>query len=390
MNLRQRIAEINKRMTDLQTELDTATAERIADIEKECRTLKDEREKLTRQLADEARNAFDGGTTKPTTAETDNGISTMSKRDKMAFIVGKQARKKAFTDIEKRALGVALTTTVNTYQAATAELDGANNAGIFIGTKLVLDLLKEEGKLSPIFADIAMTAVPGLIDYPYRASRTKGKYKAEGASGTDNQMEWTKLSLSKGYLQTIIPITDEVQALTDFDFGAYIISQILQDLNEDSVEQLIYGTGDSQIKGITVGATAAVANGYTGDVTAAVIAGIKQCKGKFRRGAKLYVAQNVADDVLFSVDDNGNFKYPIFNGTGITSIGTVRMEVDENLKDGEFIIGNVNKYFKVNSLFPMRVETDRHATKGITEYIASIYCAAAPFPGAFIHGTKRA
>ena len=118
MDIKLRIAEINKRMTELQAELDTANAERISVIETEVRSLTEERATLTRKLADQARSAFGSGTPAPITTETDNGISAMSKRDKMAFIVGKQARKKSFTDIEKRALGVALTTTANTYQAA--------------------------------------------------------------------------------------------------------------------------------------------------------------------------------------------------------------------------------------------------------------------------------
>ena len=320
-----------------------------------------------------------------------NYIDKMTKREKAALIVGKQARNRAFNEEEKRALGTALTTTATTFVEATSEVDGVNNAGVFISTRMVLDLLREDGKISPILADIAMTSIKGLVDFPYRASRDTANSKAEGATGKDNQMEWAKLTGVKGYLQTIIPVTDEVMALADFDFGAYIIDQILQDINEDWVQELIYGIGESDhIKGITIGATAAVNSGYDdGEVIDALVAGIKLCKGKYRRGAKIYIAQDAADEIMFSVDDNGNFKYPMFNNSsGITSFGTIRMEVDENLKDGEFIIGNVAKYFKVNSLIPIRLETERQARKGITEYVASEFCASAPFPGAFIHGKK--
>lgn len=396
MNLRERIATINKRLAELNTELDTADAERISAIEAEARGLKAEREEATRKLAEEARSAFAGGTlvVAPTAAPAeDASIAKMSQRDKMCLVIGRQARKKSFTEAETRALGTALTTTADTYVAATAEVDGVNNAGIFIPTKAVLDFLREDGKLSPILADIAFTSIPGLVDFPYRASRDKAKAKAEGASGKDNQMEWAKFIGVKGYLQTIIAVTDEVAALTDFDFGAYIMDQILQDLNEDWVEDLIYGTAqDEHIKGLTYGATAAVAGGYdSGKVIEAIIAGIKLCVNKYRRGAKIYVAQDVADEILFSVDDNGNFKYPIFNNsTGITSFGTLRIEVDENLKAGDFVIGNVSKFFKVNSLIPIRLETNRIARRGVTEYIASEYCCSAVYDGAFIRGTKKA
>lgn len=391
MNYREQIERINQRLAALETELDTADAARIAEIEEETRSAKAEREGITTKMREAAQAAFGRGTEVPAPqAESDNGISKMSKRGKIALVLGRQARGKAFSEVERRALGTAVATTAATFVEATAEADGVNNAGVLVSTKLVFDLLREEGKISPLFADINFTAIPGLTEFPFRATRDKARAKAEKASGLDNQMKWDKLQLSKGYLQTIIPVTDEIKALTDFDFGEYIVAQILQDINEDWAEDLIYGTGaNDHVKGLTIGATEAMANGYAaGKVIDAIIAGIKLCKGSYRRNAKLYVAQDVADEILFSVDDNGNFRYPLFNNsTGITSFGALRVEVDENLKTGEFVIGDVNKYFKVNTLIPLRMETDRDARRGITEYIASVYCAAAPHAGAFIHGT---
>ena len=318
-------------------------------------------------------------------------IELMSKRDKLALIIGKQARGVAFTDSEKRALGNALTTTATSFVKATSSVDGINNAGVLISTSLVLDLLKEEGKLSPIVekAVAAMTHVPGLTDFPYRKSRDKARYKKEGADGKDNQMEWDKLYGTKGYIQTIIPVTDEVMALTDFDFGAYIIEQIAQDFDEDWAEQLIYGDGTTdRLTGII---QKAINGDYSGSATDALVAGIKLCKGRYRRNAEIYVAQDMADDVLFTTNKKGEFIYPLFNNqTGITSVGPIKINVDENLRDGEFIIGNIEKYFKLNGLIPFRIETDRIARRGVTEYIASQYACSMPVPGAFVYGKKVA
>lgn len=395
MNLREKIAAINVRLKQIADELKEADAERIGELESESRTLVADREKLTRTLAEQTRQGFEGGEEvngAPATNAADEAVSKMSKRDKIAFMIGKQARGISITAPEKRALGTALTTTSPTFSQASELINGVNNAGIFIPTSVVLDLLREDEKLSPILNDVAFTAVKGLVDFPYRKSRDKAKPKTEGAEGKDNQMEWAKLTGVKGYLQTVIAVTDEVKALTDFDFGAYIIDQIMQDINEDWTADLIYGSGtDDRIKGLTVGATAAAESGYAaGKTIETLVNAIKLCKGQYRRGAKIYVAQDVADEILFSVDDNGNFKYPVFNNSsGITSFGTIRIEVDENLKDGDFIIGNVGKYFKANSLIPIRIETDRVVKRGITEYVASEYCSTAPFPGAFIYGWKK-
>jgi len=324
-------------------------------------------------------------------ARVEQDLTKMSKRDKLNLIAGKQARNKAFTEAETRALGTALTTTATTFTQATELVEGVNNAGVLISARLIFELLKEEGKLSPILADINFTNIPGYTEFPYRKSRDKARKKVEGAAGLENQMEWAKLQLMKGYLQTIIAVTDEVRSLTDFDFGAYIIDQMLLDLNDDWAEKLIYGTGtDDEVKGITIGALKAVAAGYAaGGEVDAIVAGIKQLKGKYRRGAKIYAAQDVNDAVLFAKDAAGDFIYPIFNNnSGVSSVGTMRMEVDENLAEGDFVIGNINTYFKANILIPIRIETDRQARKGITEYVASCYSASAPVPGSIVHGTK--
>lgn len=401
MNLKQRMMEINNRLAAIDNELNEPNADLEA-LDNESKTLISERARIQVKLADEVRKGFVSAEAVVLNQEEEarkSELASLSKRDKLALVIGKGARGKKFTDVEKRALGTALTTTASTYVEATSEVNGVNNAGVFVSTNLVLDLLKIEGKLSPILADIQFSAVPGLTEYPYRKSRDKARAKAEAAEGKDNQMEWAKLSLVKGYLQTIIPVTDEVLALTDFDFGSYIINQILQDINEDWVEELIYGTGDSnRIKGITVGASAAVTGGYdasTGGALKAIIDGLKKLTGKYRRGAKIYVAQDVYDEIFFAVDDNGNFKYPVFNNAqGISSLGPVRVELDENLYAGEFVIGNITKWFKVNSLIPLRIETNRKARYGVTEWIASEYCATAPFAESgsvvFVKGSKKA
>lgn len=393
-----RLAEINARNKAIVTEsrAQGVSAEQLAALAEEQEKLIAERATL-QQKAIEMRDAANGadfnpfgGEQAPTGGEQVD-FKSFKTRDKLAYVLGKKLRGRTFSDVEVRALGVALTTTATEYVAASGGADGVNNAGIFINTKQLLDLLREEGKLSPIFADIAFTHIKGLVDFPYRASRTKANAKSEGSGTADGQMEWAKLSGVKGWLQTVIVVTDEVKALTDFDLGAYIIEQMLQDLNEDWCEDLIYGTGSSDhIKGVTYGATAAVTNGYEGDVLEAIIAGIKKCTGKYRRGAKVYVAQDVYDDVFFALDDNGNFKYPVINNAqGIASIGAIRFVVDENLKAGDFIIGNVSKYFKANMLLPVRMEQERSAVKGATTYVASEYCATCPVPGAIVYGSAK-
>jgi len=300
--LRKKIEALRSKIDGFKNEATTATSERLLQIEEESRTAENEMTDLNTQLRDALAGRFGQAPViqqQPGSTDIDQRIAKMKRKSALAEIIGRGFKRQAFSEPEKRALGVALTTTAETYVAATELVDGVNNAGVFIPTSVILDLLREEGLLSPILRDISFTSIPGLVEFVFRKSRDKAKAKAEGASGKDNQMEWDKVTGVKGYLQTIIPVTDEVQALTAFDFGAYIIDQIIQDLNEDWVYDLIYGAGNSDhIKGITVGALAAVTGGYdAGKEIDALIAGLAKLTPKFRRNAKIYVATDVYDKI---------------------------------------------------------------------------------------------
>ncbi len=342
------------------------------------------------------RMLFGGGNHAPAQTETPEertaaAIANMTKREKVAYIIGKQFRNKEFSEMERRALGSALTTTATEYVAASEAAPGVNNAGVFISVNLLYDFLLEEKILSPIVADINMTSYKGLMKFPYRKSRDKANAKAENARGKDNQMEWAELSDVQGNLQTIIVVSDLVLALSDIDLGEYIIAQIKEDINEDWGQDFIYGSGtDNKIKGITRYATSKTYDSST-SATDAIIAAIKLCKGKFRRNAKIYVAQDVYDSIAFEKDAQGRFMHPILNNkTGIVSFSVLDMAVDENLSEGEFIVGNIKKYFKANAVIPMRLETDRSARFGKTEYIASVYASVAAYPDAFLWYKKTA
>ncbi len=395
-----RIAEINSRCAQIEIECRAqgVSAEKMKELSDETEKLVDERKSLQQQVIT-ARTKANGANYSniiedPSSATpSDDGVDfkSMSKRDKIAYIVGKQARGKSFSDVEKRALGSAVTTTSVIFTEASEAVDGVNNAGVFIKTEIMLDLLREEGAITAILDDIAFTHVKGMTEFPYRKKRTKASTRKEKEDTADGQMEWDSVKGTKGYLQSVIRVTDEVLALSDASFGSYIIDQLMQDMTEDWSENLIYGNGTDNVTGVTVGAIEAVTNGYSGDPTKAIIAGIKLCPAEYRRGATIYVAQDVYDDVYFAVDDNGNFKFPVINNmSGIQNLGQMRIKVDETLKAGDFVIGNVAKFYKANMLSELGVEKDRLARKHINDYVASVYCAAAPVPGAFVYGKKKA
>ena len=68
----------------------------------------------------------------------------LSRKERLALACGLVARKKWPTEEQKRALGVALTTTATTYVEADASYNGVNNGGVMIATDILFDLLREE------------------------------------------------------------------------------------------------------------------------------------------------------------------------------------------------------------------------------------------------------
>lgn len=391
-----RKAEIEARLAAIDAECDSCQdTAKIEELRKEAQALVDERGKIleAEQAAkdEEARKALEAANSNPSPVGGKTMEKEMTMREKLNLVTGLCARKKMPTEEEKRALGKALTTTATTYVEATSEVDGVNNGGVLIPTKQILDFLKEEGKLSPIVNDIVFTNIKGLLVHPYRESRTAANHKAEGSGTGKNQFKLNSLELVKGFLQIVIDVTDELEALSDIDFGAYIIDRISEDLSEDWAYDLIYGAGsDNAVKGITNGAlTTGISSYQEGKEIDALEKGLKLLPGKYRRGGKVYVSQSFYDALAFAKDDNGNYKFPIVNGgTGVTSIASLRVEVDENLVDGDFVIGNVSKYYRANLLLPLGIEKERDPIKHISTYVASQFAAAAPFPGAFVHGSK--
>lgn len=433
----QRKAELEKLINGGEGEQER-DEEKLAALVEEAKTIVPEINKLQADLRSalqaEASQAFSGvNPMEPVNHNTqERNNSTMTTKTKLSYMLGFAARKKELTEDnmkdlmgeagaaefatflrdnrmpqEKRAVGVALTTTATTYVAASSGADGVNNGGVFIKTSVLLDLLREEGKLTPILNDVFAYSIKGLLAFPYRSSRSSAAPKKEGVKVADDQMQWTTLTLVKGSLQIVIKVTDDLEELTDFDFGAYLAEQIVQDLTEDWSSEVIYGIGTNDSNGIPhiAGVTYGIVASGTGKKKlthasgtacklAWIEAAVKLLTGVQRRGAKIYVAQDCYDEIAFAKDSHGDYILPVLNGSaGVRSVAGIPVEVDETLAAGDFIIGNVAKYYKFNLLAPLRVERTRDsedANAGRTQYCVKQSAAGKSVPGAFVYVTTVA
>lgn len=300
-----------------------------------------------------------------------------------------QRKDAALTDAEYRALGVATTTTSETFKAPTASEDGINNGGLFIPQSVMLDILREETVDSPIYNDVVTTAIKGKVKFPYMISKSGATVKAELSDTENESVQWDILNGATGNYTDSIVITFEEEAMAIEEFTDYLIELIGQSMRELLINDYIYGTGTGDhVKGITNGAIdGSYTNGST-DYLAALEAAIKKLPVKKRAGAKIYLASNIFDAITFTKDKNGNYILPVLNGGGFSRLSAFPVAMDVNLKAGEFVIGNVSKWYKANVNKPMELGVDVSNQKRIKTYTTHMMVTATPVPNSFVYGKE--
>ena len=295
---------------------------------------------------------------------------------------------KDFTEDEKRALGVALTTTATTYTEPSSGVDGVNNGGLFIPETVSMEILKEIELESPFLRDVAKTYIKGLISFPYKESGSGSEW---GTEGTDNNLEsdkWGELTFAQMELTKTVRITWKLEAMAVEDFINYIVGEVSREMREELADKPFYGTGVKEITGISLSGNNIDAE-YESTVTSleAIKAGLAKLPKRKRAGAKIYIAEDLALDIAFLKDDNGMYINNPVNGVGLESIAKYRVEVDPFLKDGDFVIGNA-RWYKMNFNENLSISKDIIGRSRVNDYTGYCVVGGAPVPNSFVYGHK--
>lgn len=294
-------------------------------------------------------------------------------------------------EAELRALGVAFTTTSEDFVAPSQSVDGVNNGGIFIPQEIMLDILREEALESPIYRDIVTTAIKGKIKFPYRIQQTSAKKKAELSPTENKSVQWGILNGATGNYTDSIVLTFEEEAMAIEEFTDYLISLIGESMRELLIEDYIYGDGtNDSVKGITNGAIdAKYATADKADYRKILEDGIKKLPVKKRAGAKIYLATDIYDGLTFEKDDLGNYILPVLNGGGLTKLSTFAVEADANLNAGDFVIGNLGKWYKANINKNMELGLDVSNQNRTKTYTTHMMVTAVPVPSSIVYGKEN-
>lgn len=294
-----------------------------------------------------------------------------------------------FTEDEKRALGVALTTTATTYTAPASGTDGVNNGGLFIPETVSMEILKEVELESPFLRDIAKTYVRGLITFPYKKQSSGAEWVTEGNDNKLESDEWAELTFAQMELSKTIRITWKLEAMAVDQFVNYIISEVAREMREELADKPFYGTGVNEIAGISLSGNNISAEYETTTTSLeAIKAGLALLPKRKKTGAKIYIAEDMALDIAFLKDDNGMYINNPVNGVGLESIARYRVEVDPFLKDGEFVIGNPI-WYKLNFNEGISVTKDIIGRSRVNDYTGYCVVGGAPVPNSFVYGKKK-
>lgn len=240
-------------------------------------------------------------------------------------------------ETEERALGDAIGTTATEFTASAANTQGINNLGLLIPESVRLDWLKIAEQSSPIYRDIRKMNVPGNVDFPYLFGADDAEWYAETTTTKNEGQEYKNIKLTGHELAKAIEITWKAEAMTVEGFISFLLDELNEKMNKALINAVIYGNGSAKPTGIT--------NGLTAKTNASAIELIKAClkdlSKENRVGAKVYVASDVADEIAFYKDENGNYPYLV---AGLGRAGGATIEADPFLTAGDVVVGNAQNY----------------------------------------------
>ena len=393
-------AELRKKINDAKTE------EELEELRKQAEELnkeipdKEEKQEITHE--EERALIQDTENLEKRKVEITNSLAKMEEREMKNFtkhnVLKSEEYRSAwakklmclpeteFTEDEKRALGVAVTTTATTYTAPSAGSDGVNNGGLFIPETVSMEILRDVELESPFLRDVAKTYVRGLISFPYKKSGSGAEWVAEG---TDNKLEsdeWANLTFTQMELSKTIRITWKLEAMAVEDFINYIVEEVAREMRENLADKPFYGNGTNEIAGITLEGNNIDAE-YASTVNAldAIKAAIEKLPIRRKAGAKIYLSESMATEIAFMKDNNGAYINNPVNGVGLNSIARYPVEVDPYLKDGDFIIGNA-RWYKMNFNENLSVSKDVIGRSRVNDYTGYCVVGGAPVPNSFVYG----
>lgn len=383
-----RLQEIEARKSEIKTSLESITdVEEVRKLNEEVEALNTEEKEL--KEVEERKNIAEKLEEKSLEAKEIENKEERKMNEKKFDLSSKEYRTAwaksmmglELDEFDKRAIGDAIGTTAETFVQATASANGVNNLGLLIPESVRMDLMKLANEQSPFYRDITKLNINGNIDLPYLFAADDAEWYAETTTTKNEGQEYKNLKLTGHELSKAIEITWKAESMTVDGFINFILEELNKKMNKALIKASIYGTGSNQPTGAT--------NGLTPKENTNVIDLIKDCLGALsqedRAGAKAYVASDLADEITFYKDENGNYPYL---ANKLSSAGGANIEMDPFLNAGDILVGNAANYY-MNFNESYRVDKEVKLQPRRVVYGGYLIADGNKKPGAFVYGKKK-
>lgn len=394
--------EIEQKKEELRNLLENAdTEEKVSEVEEQLRNLQNE--EIDKEVQEEKSEEISKEEERSLIADTDELNKRSADLSKLTKIGGKEEmEERKFTtaspeyrsawaktlmgvkleETEERALGDALGTTATTFVASAEGAQGINNLGLLIPDSVRMDLMKIAQEQSPIYRDITKLNVNGNIDLPYFFAGDDAEWYVETTATKNEGQEYRNLKLTGHELAKAIEITWKAEAMTVEGFIDFLLQELNKKMNTALINAVIYGDGADKPTGITHGLEAK-SNSNAIDLMKSLLGSLSN---EDRVGAKVYVANDVADGIAFYKDGNGNYPYLV---AGLGKANGTTIEADPFLKAGDVVVGNGANYI-LNFNEPLRVDKEVKVQPRRVVYGGYLVADGNKKPKAFAYGKVTA
>lgn len=231
-----RIDEITARLAAIAAEVDTATGEALAALEREVADLTAERQQILDevQARQQLRSNIAAGIVTGNIIENNEEDNNMENR---TFAIDSVEYREAFLmDLQGREL--------------TAEQRAAVTASAAIPTQTMNEIVHRL-ELAPIINAVDVTYIPGNVTWPVEGTVNDAAWVAMGTAATDSADTVNSIALGAFKLIKTVEITADVAAMSIDAFEAWLVNRLANKIQRAVATAIMTGTGTSQATGLS-------------------------------------------------------------------------------------------------------------------------------------------
>lgn len=358
-----RLTEIEERMTAIKSEIDGADNNKLSELEKEIKDLKEERNNILQDV--EQRKALINevvNNTDATVKKFEEREKEVNNMENMNYTVDSKEYRSAFL---KQVRGIELNETEKR-----AFTNASNSAGAVIPTQTANEIITKIKQYAPLLDEITLLNVTGNVTFAVENSINDATLHTQNSSISASADTLTSVTLGGYEVCKLVQVSKAVTTMSVDAFEGWLVDMLAEKVAASITRYLISGTGSSQPTGvgsITYNTTNSITVGSTASMTATnVQALIGLLPGSFDKNAKFLMSKKTLYTDFMPLQDNAKHPIVTVEGKDYYIYGyPVMLDEDVALHDaylGDFkkVVGNLSENVGVASAFDINTNSYKY------------------------------